>query len=620
MCGILGVIGKKGKQTMSADELFRMCRMQKHRGPDDEGGVAVDFASDSIIPLSEDSVVQCKAMFGFERLSIQDLSQMGHQPMQDSESKVSLVFNGEIYNFKELRTELLRKGHKLESGTDTEVILHMYLEYGIEETLARLNGMFAFAISDIRKKKIFIARDRFGIKPLYLANTENAFLFASEMKSFLPYHEFNVELNNEALEEYILFKSLLSDTLMKGVEQVEPGSLLVYDITKNQMVREKYFDIESYTRGSDKDKSFEEYKDEFLHTYHDVVKRQVISDVNVGCQLSGGIDSSILAMTVASEHNLYDTVSCKVNCMEQADAPYIDIVNKKLNARSHIGYMDENYFTNHIIDSVWHFENVLSHTPAVGMFQISEIANKNGLKVLLSGEGADELFGGYKCFTKLAFAKNKPTTDELIDSIVFRDGKSDIDKLQKVLPDIKPEKYYQRRVDLLKHFSGSNFDRQVKYEMTTQLGELLERQDKMAMSHSIENRVPFLDNAMADFAWSVPEKFLMDSTTKEGKYILKNVVADILGTDFAFRKKVGFFIPGNMFLSSNMDFVHKVLASARKRGIIQCELLDEWADNKISVMGGLGYFDSAVFLKMFTFEIWCQLYLDGLSVEECKGI
>lgn len=617
MCGIVGIVGKNRKQRMSSGEIHEMCRMQKHRGPDDEGAVAIDCVSGTITKLDTDEIVECKALFGFKRLSIQDVSVKGHQPMQSKDNKVSLIFNGEIYNFKEIRKELEKKGHRLESGTDTEVILHAYLEYGISKTLEILNGMFAFAIVDLRLNKLFIARDRFGIKPLYLAHTHDAVLFASEMKSFIPYHSFSVDINTEALEEYLLFKSLLDDTLMRGVEQVEPGSLLAIDLETNEINKKKFFDIESYCRQA-VDGSIDEYKESFWNIYHSVVKRQTISDVKVGCQLSGGIDSSILAMTVAKEHGLYDTVSCKVNCVEQEDAPYIDIVNERLKANSHIGIIDENYFINNLIDTVWHFENVLSHTPSIGMFQISDMANKSGLKVLLSGEGADELFGGYKVFTNMAFAEKKPSKEEMIDAIVFRDGKSSVKELKKILPSINPEKYYEKRIELLDSYTGSVFDRQVKYELKTQLGELLERQDKMAMAHSIENRVPFLDNEMAAFAWSVPEKYLMDSQTKEGKFLLKSIVSEVLGKEFAFRKKVGFFIPGNMFMASNMKFIHTVLNSARKRGIINCDLLDDWADNRLTKMGGLNHFDSAAFLKMFTFEIWCQLYLDGMTVSECK--
>lgn len=281
MCGIAGIIAKKSIEKMSASEMLKMCRMQKHRGPDDEGCVALEMQSNRIISVKEGDLIDCKALLGFERLSIQDLSEKGHQPMLNERQNVAIVFNGEIYNFKELEVNLLKAGHEIKGGTDTEVLLHMYLEYGIEKTLAELNGMFAFAIADMTINKIFIARDRVGIKPLYVANTDDAILFASEMKSFLPYHGFTVEINHEGLEEYMLFKSLMTSTLMKGVEQVEAGTLLTYDLYSNTVKKSKYFDIESYSRETE-GITYKEAKESFWDVFQETVKRQIISDVHVG--------------------------------------------------------------------------------------------------------------------------------------------------------------------------------------------------------------------------------------------------------------------------------------------------------------------------------------------------
>ncbi len=619
MCAIAGMIAKNKIQYTSTDEFFRMCRMQRHRGPDDEGVAAFDLDSQKIREISSGETVGCKGVLGFERLSIQDLTYKGHQPMQNASSDISIVFNGEIYNFPELRDSLVKKGHIFVSGTDTEVILHMYMEYGIEKTLEKLNGMFAFAIVDMRIQKLYITRDRFGIKPLYIAYTEDALLFASEMKTFLGYHSFVPKLNLNAVEEYIIFKSLMEETLLEGVEQLGTGTVMEYDLVTNHIRQWKYFDLESYHR-CNSGYSYVDLKERIWETMRAVVRRQVISDAKVGCQLSGGIDSSILSRIVSEEHGLTDTVSCKADCEEQADAPYIDLVNKSLKLNAHIGKMDQQFFIDHIIDVVWHFDSVLSHTPALGMFQISECAYDNGIKVLLSGEGADEIFGGYKCFKKLAFSQIPPSEDDIVNAIVFRDGKEDVLFLKKILPTIEPERYYQKRIDFLNRFTGSFFDRQIKYEMSTHLVELLSRQDKMSMAHSVENRVPYLDNEMVQLAWDIPENFLLDNKSKEGKFILKDIASEIFGSEFAFRRKVGFFIPGNMFLCSNMDFVRRVLNCIRKRGIICSDILEQWAEHEIHVYGGLNYFQSALFLKMFTLEIWCQMFLDGHSRTECRQI
>lgn len=617
MCGIVGIIAKNRIQHMSSDEIFMMCQYQQHRGPDDNGMVALDLEMNKIREVGKGEHPSCKGLLGFNRLSIQDLSLNGHQPMQDRNSEVSILFNGEIYNFRELRNELLKKGHMFESGTDTEVILQMYMEFGMEKTLEKLNGMFSFAITDMRSRKIYIARDRFGIKPLYIADVGGAFLFASEIKAFLPYHGFTPKLNVAAVEEYILFQNIMSDTLLAGVSQLEPGTILEYNLETNEIHMVQYFNVEAYSRDN-RHCSYNELKERLKEMLKAVVKRQVISDAKVGCQLSGGIDSSILTQIAVKEHRLFDTVSCKVDSTMQTDNPYIDLVNGMFKTNAHLSNIDAQVFVDSLINAVWHFDSVISHTPPTGMYQISKCANENKIRVLLSGEGADELFGGYKCFGDLAFDKTIHSEYEAMHKIVFRDGQENTDFLKRILPDIEPEPFYQKRMEHLGRFTGSLFDRQIKYELTTQLRELLYRQDKMSMANSVENRVPYLDNELVRLAWDIPEIYLLNRDMQEGKFILKDVAADSFGKDFAFRKKVGFFIPGNHYLCSNKDFVYRVLQCIRKRGVICCNILEQWAENKLYVPGGLNHFRSALFFKLFTLEIWCQLFIDRYSVSKCK--
>lgn len=617
MCGIVGIIAKNRIRHMLTDEIFMMCQYQQHRGPDDKGVVALDLEMRKIREVKECENINCKGLLGFNRLSIQDFSYNGHQPMQNRNADVSIIFNGEIYNFKELRSELIEKGYVFESGTDTEVILQTYMEYGMEGTLEKLNGMFSFAITDMRSSKMYIARDRFGIKPLYIADEAETFLFASELKAFLPYRGFAPKLNLAAVEEYMLFQNIISDTLLEGVSQLEPGTILEYNLETNEIKIKQYFTVETYHRDN-RHYPYNDLKERVLETLKAVVKRQVISDAKVGCQLSGGIDSSILTKIAAEEYGMFDTVSCKVDSMVQTDAPYIDIVNRVLKANTHISNMEAQVFIDNLINVVWHFDSVISHTPPVGIYQISECANENKIRVLLSGEGADELFGGYKCFYNLAFDKTRHSENDVIHQMIFRDGRENTDFLKQILPSIEPERFYQKRIGILEHFTGSLFDRQIKYELITQLRELLYRQDKMSMAHSVENRVPYLDNELVQLAWDIPEEYLMNQNMQEGKFILKDIAADSFGRDFAFRKKVGFFIPGNHYLCSNMDFVHRILKYIRKRGIIQSNILEQWAENELHVIGGLDHFHSALFFKLITLEIWCQLFIDGYSVAECR--
>lgn len=618
MCAILGIISKQDNQYFSVSELWDMCEAQAHRGPDDRGGISFSIEENTCKDISHEQYIQGKGLLGFQRLSIQDLSVNGHQPMLDESKKVAIIFNGEIYNFKSLRKQLQQKGYEFKSGTDTEVLLSMYLSNGLEKTLALINGMYSFAILDMRINKLFIVRDCFGIKPLYIANTDEAILFSSEIKPFLKYHGFEVKFDIEAFEELLLFKENIKNTMFHGVEEVEPGTITIYDLETNLCRVEKYFDIENYNR-QDNNTPIKDLIDEAECLLKKVVDRQLISDTRVGCQLSGGIDSSIISRICANEFGKKDAISCITDTQYQSDAPYIKQVVEELELNSYTIEFDSRRFVDNLVDVVWYFERPLSHTPAAGMFQISKCSKNNGITVLLSGEGADECFGGYKGFLQTAFAQHDMTEDELIEAIVFRDGKDVFGDLEKVLPGIQSEKYYEERIKILRHFTGTPFDKQLKYETSVQLLELLNRQDRMSMANSIENRVPFLDKEVVDFAWRIPQKALMDEKRKTGKFILKELAKKYFNENFAYRTKVGFFIPGNRYLSENKKFMEGIIEKARRRGILQTEIIEKWGKEEALITGGLNYFQSAIFFKAITFEIWCELFLDGKTVEECKG-
>ena len=619
MCAILGVISKNEYQQFATQELWDMCKMQEHRGPNDKGGMFFDLETRKCNPVDQEEWVKGKGWFGFQRLSIQDLSINGHQPMLSDNHDIAIVFNGEIYNFKELRKELEQKGCAFKSGTDTEVLLNSYIVYGLEKTLSLINGMYGFAILDLRINELFVVRDRFGIKPLYIANTEDALLFSSELKSFLKYHSFEAKLNREGFEELLLFKENIGNTMFQGVEEVEPGTIVSIDLETMSHHKEKYFDIESYHRG-ETDCNINDLADEAESILKKVVKRQLISDTKVGCQLSGGIDSSLITKICAEDYGIKDAISCITDTNYQTDAPYIRRVVNDLNLNSYTIDMNSEIFIDKLVDIIWHFERPLSHTPATGMFQISKCSEENGITVLLSGEGADEMFGGYKEFLETALPDRELSEKDLIDAIVFREGKDEFNDLESIFPGVRAERFYEERITRLKHFTGSPFDKHLKYETSVQLVELLNRQDRMSMTHSIENRVPFLDNEMVDFAWRLPKAALMDTDKRSGKYVLKELTTRYFDYDFSYRKKVGFFIPGNRYLCENASFMNNILSRIEKRGIIQADLIKEWAKKDALQTGGLNHFQSAVFLKAITFEIWCELFLDGKTVEDCKSM
>lgn len=327
MCGIVGIVAKENKVYFSLQEIKMMSKIQWHRGPDDNGITGICLEKKQGIELSNDVAFLGKSVVAFNRLSIQDVSTNGHQPMLNKQKNVVLMFNGEIYNFKQLKEELISKGYIFKSGSDTEVILNLYLEYGIELTLKKLNGMFSIVLYDLRIYKMYFARDRFGIKPLYMASTKNFLLFASEAKSFLNFHEFETKLEDNSLQEYLLFRGLTDGCMLKNVKQVLPGEIIEISLLDNRQINWNYFDINMYYR-KEGNKNDSIIREEFYEIFSEAVKRQMISDVKVGCQLSGGIDSTLISYVASEKYNMSNTISIIVDDNRFSEEIYIDQVIK----------------------------------------------------------------------------------------------------------------------------------------------------------------------------------------------------------------------------------------------------------------------------------------------------
>ena len=610
MCGIVGVVAKKNKENISMKEILKMNELQKHRGPDDRGVVVIDTSlCKGYAPDNREEVVG-KSIVAFNRLSIQDLSLNGHQPMMNVNENVIIAFNGEVYNFRELRNDLEKRKYVFNSKSDTELILNLYLEYGIEKMLQKLNGMFAIVLYDLRIKKLYLVRDRFGIKPLYFTLTNNYLLYASEMKCFMEFHEFNPSLDDSVLGEYTLFRNVFSGSLFKNVEQIMPGQVIEICLEKMVISKWKYFDINLYHRKERINKSLSVIKEELEEVISDSIYRQMISDVKVGCQLSGGIDSSLVTYIAAKKYGLSDTISVVVNDDRFSEEKYIDCANSKVNVNNSKLLLDEKYYVNNYVNTIWHFEGITVHPSTLGVYQIAEAAKKN-VTVLLSGEGADEVFGGYKCFTD-QFRYDLKNEEIYMNYVISANGKVADDIAGKMYPLIDIEDQLERRKKLFNSLEGSRFDRQVKYEMSTYLPELLIRQDKMSMAHSIENRVPMLDNEIVDYAFCIPEEFLLNRENQQGKDILKQISVPIFGEEFAYRKKMGFGLPTNTYLLSNPIFFRKIIDNLKKRDIINGKLMEAWSKDVTKLRG----LDAELFFKMFGFEVWCELFLDKLSITD----
>lgn len=335
MCGITGYINTSSNPIKDTSRILQMLKVQKHRGPDDSGIRAFSIRSG----LSQECSIEetgaingsFEGVLGFNRLSILDLSKNGHQPMVSPDKKVLLTLNGEIYNAFDYTQELKDLGYRFKSTTDTEVVLALYLKYGFEGMLARLNGMFAIVIADLGKNELFITRDRFGIKPMYYVSTGDMFAFSSELKSFRYIDNFNFSLAEKQLDEFLLFRNNLQGTLYKNIQLLTPGHYLSYTHAGG-LVKKRYYDLNNYTRSVDSSGDIASYGERLEGWLSKSVQSQLMSDVKLGCQLSGGIDSSLVTWLANRNSNKgnFEAVSIIFNDKRFSEEKYIDIVKERL--------------------------------------------------------------------------------------------------------------------------------------------------------------------------------------------------------------------------------------------------------------------------------------------------
>ncbi len=598
MCGIAGIIGKKEYTESRIDQMVDII---SHRGPDDRG------------VLVEDSFA-----FGMRRLSIIDLSG-GHQPISNEDGTVTIVFNGEIYNHRELRPTLISLGHQFKTESDTEVLVHMYEQYG-QDMLKKLRGMFAFAIFDKNKNQIFIARDFFGIKPLYYrvdTNSGKIQSFGSEIKSLLdsaisntynkssdsadsaqlkhssPEHFSAPKINERAVYNYFAYQyNPMEETMFEGIFKLLPGHYMTIDLDSAK--NSSNFSIEPYWHyqfnhkqewPSETDEDEENLAKEIKKVVEDSVEHHLISDVPVGSFLSGGVDSGIIVSTLqylrkkagASSISTFtigfDHVSEHIEAKQVSDAVGSDHHEIKIK-------FDE-YFKE-LSKIAWYFDEPVADPSAVALYFLAREARKK-VKVVLSGEGADELFGGYNIyrepfdtayiakfpdFVKKYFIKPllslpfnfygknyiKRSTTRLEDryignAYIFKE--SDQNKLWKKLnsdstarSDIKNNDL--KSVDMSPYYDavkGETDSRKMQYiDIQFWLpGDILAKADKMTMAHSLELRVPFLDIEVGKLSSRIPDKFKYKNG--KTKYILRKAFEDVLPKDTSSRKKLGFPTP-----------------------------------------------------------------------------
>jgi asparagine synthase (glutamine-hydrolysing) len=635
MCGIVGYYKTNNTFINSTKYISNMLIAQKHRGPDDSGIMAFNLKSSTAKEYPHQQIQHVDEPFngilGFNRLSILDLSKNGHQPMCSPDGQVILTMNGEIYNAFDLKPALEADGCIFKSTTDTEVVLYLYLKYGIKGLLQKLNGMFAIAVIDLRESTIYVARDRFGIKPMYYYLQNGVFAFSSELKCFLQLDEFKPELQVDMLDEYLLYRNTLHHTLLKNVHIIEPGQYISYDV-HNQFTATQYFDINNYSRNANTTSTLQQEIENVKATLTASVASQLMSDVKLGCQLSGGIDSSLVTYLAKEiqQNDLLESVSIVFDNKQFSEKPFIDKVANQLHIISHQFPLQSNYYLQQIEKATWHFEQPINHPNTIGIYLLAQKA-KHYVTVLLSGEGADEVFGGYSRFysvmypytSKQFWAGLKNAGIQAFTYLKhyanpFNRANINIAQMTTAMAtalksDFNYEKATAKRRTIYNKLTGSNFDKQVKYDMSTYLPDLLIRQDKMSMAHSIENRVPFLDNDVVEKSFNIPEKYLVKKKTfKEKnteKYIVKKLCGQVFGDDFAFRDKMGFGIPLREFMAKPdfYTYLHDVLLpSMKKRNVLNTNKIEHWIKNIANISAK----ELDALWVVVSLEIWLKQFID----------
>ena len=541
MCGICGFIGQKDNRLAILSDMMNAIR---HRGPDSNGIFQRDEVS-----------------LGFCRLSIIDLKK-GDQPMFNERGTMCLIFNGEIYNYRELRENLEQKGNVFSTDSDSETLLHGYEEYG-EGLLKKLRGMFAFAIWDFRRKRLFAARDFFGIKPFYYAEIDGCFVFASEIKSILCYPGYKKKVNEKALEQYLAFQySVLRETFFEGIFKLEPGCFLVYE--NGKLKTQRYFT--PILIPQDMDENVEMKLEKVLE---ESLKRHLVSDVEVGAFLSGGIDSNYLAAGMKKGKTF--TVGFGGEDNRYSEIRHVGELKEIYPLENYAKVITKEDYWNAIPKVAYYLDEPSGDASAIALYFVAKEAAKQ-VKVVLSGEGADEFLGGYNIY-------REPGDLKWMDWIPAKLRRK-IACVAEHLPDIKGRDYliragipveeryignahifsFQEIKQLLKNntdivsteqFLKKQYEDISKLETMSKMqqidinnwlpGDILQKADRMSMANSLEVRVPYLDYDVFDLARKLPEKAKINH--HQTKYLFRKVAAKRLPAQIVNRKKLGFPVP-----------------------------------------------------------------------------
>jgi asparagine synthase (glutamine-hydrolysing) len=604
MCGIAGFISKE--KNLPTDErarlLDRMCRVITHRGPDEQG-----------------TIVKNRAALGMRRLSIIDLKS-GQQPIFDCSQNLAIVFNGEIYNYQDLKKDLESRGHRFKTNSDTETIVHAFEEFGAD-CLKYLRGMFAFAIYDFAEESLFIARDRVGKKPLFYSLTAAGnFVFGSELKVLLEHGEISKEIDFSALDSYLTFGYVPEEfCIFKGVHKLAPGAFLLFK--NGEITTKQYWDFD-YS-GASEIKSEAEYIEILREKIKEAVRIRLISEVPLGAFLSGGVDSSsIVGMMSELSDTPVKTFSIGFNEDTFNELKFARLAAKHFNTEHHEFIVTPD-LVEVVDDLVWHFDEPFADSSALPTYMVSKMA-RDFVTVILSGDGGDELFAGYTRYAKdkkrsgleklprvirqnllkplsrmlphgakgknFLYNTSLDAVDRYIDSVSHFGNLKKIELYSNTLRENlngqfgKAEKIYREIADSIG--SENPIDKLLYLDSKTYLpSDILTKVDRMTMATSLEARVPLLDHELIEFVQTIPAELKLKGA--ETKYIFKKAMEGIVPHEILYREKQGFGVPINEWINSQLkERIHGILSEKRtlERGYFEPKyikiLLDEHAKNR----------------------------------------
>ena len=633
MCGIAGILEFGDGHRPGSGTIQHMCDVMAHRGPDDDG-----FYSDGPVSL------------GMRRLSIVDLA-TGHQPISNEDGALWIVYNGEIYNHLSLREHLIARGHVYKTHSDTETIIHLYEEYG-PQCVEHLRGMFAFAIWNRKHKKLFVARDRLGIKPLYYQLTPERLLFGSEIKVILAHGGIRPRFNQASLPEFLAFGYLSAEeTFYEGIQKLLPGHTLEIGLDGKPQIRQ-YWDLDASQ--VHESRNAKTYINGYRELLEGAVESHLMSDVPLGVFLSGGLDSSAVAALMTNiRRGPVETFSVGYREEVYSELPYARAVADHIHSQHREVMVSEQDFFDALPHLIWHEDEPIVWPSSISLYFVAKLARER-VTVVLTGEGSDETLGGY---TRYAFTLKNAAWDRAYRGVVpatlrrglrksvatssllgatlrrklehtflARDGESwasfyfdnffsafgaaeqECLLTHELLHNSPVESAYTNVLKYWEQSSGELLQRLLYTDIKTYLVELLMKQDNMSMAASIESRVPFLDHVLVEYATRIPREVQVEGLS--GKHILKKAVEDLLPHSIIYRKKAGFPTPWSRWLAGQrLESIRALLLDPRsldrgyfRRGAIE-RLFDEHRARQRDNYDRIW--------RLLNLELWHRVCLEG---------